>query len=167
MAQGEQSTYPITLPASSSLYLMLSPKREAYRYTADQGPFASLSRSQTMGEPGIGLSQPLHISQSFSRLESTRPTLLGRNRASTLQHGVITEQSRPDITAFSLGENGKTQPKDIFDKNSSDSSLTTSSTGAADAKSSQRIAEGSDELPIELISLTDRYESPLWFINIC
>ena len=113
-----------------------------------------------MGESGNSLSQPLHLSQSFSRLESTRPTLLGRNRASTLQHGVISDQTRSDMTAALPGENGRIQPRDIFDKNSSDSGLTTSSIGA-DAKSSHLIAEDFEELPIELISLTDRYGSPL------
>lgn len=112
-----------------------------------------------MGEPGIGLSRPLHTSQSFSRLESPRPTLLGRNRASTLQHGVTPEQISPERMAFSPAYKGKAQPLDIFDKKCSDGDITPS-TGNADAKSSQILTEDMEELPIELISLTDRYESP-------
>lgn len=122
-----------------------------------QGPFASISRAQTMGEYGPGHPQPLSTSHSFSRLESTPPTPLGQSVASTLRNETTPGSIGPAMDAFQRAGNSNTKSSDIFDKGSGRSS-TAASTGATGSVSPKMIPEEFDELPIELISLTDRYE---------
>lgn len=120
-----------------------------------QGPFASISRVQTMGEYGAGHPQSPHTPHSFSRLESTPSSPLGQSRTSTSQNETTQGNMGPEIKAFQQGGKSQTHSGDIFDKGS-DSSLATATTGATSSVSPQMIPEGFDELPIELVSLTDR-----------
>lgn len=121
-----------------------------------QGPFASISRAQTMAEYGPGHPQPLHTPHSFSRLESTPSSPLSQSRASTSQNETTPGKMGPEAKVFQQGGKSETRSSDIFDKGS-DSSLAAATTGATSSVSPQMIPEGFDELPIELISLTDRY----------
>ncbi len=109
-----------------------------------------------MGEHGTGPLQSLHASQSFSRLDSSRPTLLNRSRARNSQNSSIPENTVSEGNALPEGQNAKTQSADIFDK-SSDSA--TSPKSAAVYTTPLLAPEDFDELPIELISLTDRWVS--------
>lgn len=127
-----------------------------------QGPFASIS-PQTMGEYGAGHPQPLHTSHSFSRLESAPSSPLGQSRASTLQNVNTQSNMGPDMKDPQQGGKIKTISGDIFDKTADGSSVATT-TETTMAISPQILPEGFDELPIELISLTDRYGN-LYFLN--
>ena len=98
------------------------------------GKFPTLSRSQILSDNGIGQSQGVHPSQSFSRLDSSRSTPAIRSRASTLQN-----------------------TRDIFEKSNSDTEMAISRTNHAISSPSQELPHGFDELPIELMSLIDRY----------
>lgn len=98
------------------------------------GKFPTLSRSQTLSDIGIGQSQSVHPSQSFSRLDSSRSTPAIRSRASTLQN-----------------------TRDIFEKSNSATEMALSRTNHAISSPSQEFQHGFDELPIELMSLIDRY----------
>lgn len=122
-----------------------------------QGPFASISRAQTMGEYGAGHHQPLHTPHSFSRLETTPSSPLSESRASNLENETTPGKIGPEKKALQQGGNSKMHSGDIFDK-SSDSSSAAATTSVTSSVSPQVIPEGFDELPIELISLTDRYE---------
>ena len=128
-----------------------------------QGPFASISRAQTMGEHGPSHPQPLSTSHSFSRLEPTPPTPLGQSVVSTLRNETTPGSIGPVMDAFQRAGNSNTKSSDIFDKGSGSSS-TAASTSATGSVSPKMIPEEFDELPIELISLTDRYE-PLYCLR--
>ena len=119
------------------------------KFSADwpRGPFASIARSKTLGEQGTA------SSQSFSRLESTRPTLLGRSRARTLQNGIIPENMVPEANPSSQSQNENIQPGDVFEKGS-DSATSTRSFGCSE--SPVQIQDGFDELPQDVVSLTER-----------
>lgn len=120
-----------------------------------QGPFASISRAQIMAEYGTGHPQPPHTPHSFSRLESTPSSPLGQRRTSTSQNETAQGNMGPERKAFQQGGKSQTHSGDIFDKGS-DSSLATATTSVTSSVSPQMIPEGFDELPIELVSLTDR-----------
>lgn len=110
-----------------------------------------------MGDYGAAHPHTLHTPHSFSRLESTPSSPLNRSRSSTLQNETTPGNIGPEMKAFRQGGNSKPNSGDIFDKGS-DSSLAAATTGVNTSVSPQMIPEGFDELPIELISLTDRYE---------
>ena len=110
-----------------------------------------------MGEYGPGQTQPLSTSHSFSRLESTPPTPLGQSVASTLRNETTPGSIGPVMDAFQRAGNSYTKSSDLFDMGSGSSS-TAASTGVTGSVSPKMIPEEFDELPIELISLTDRYE---------
>lgn len=114
-----------------------------------RGPFASITRSKTLGEQGTA------SSQSFSRLEFTRPALLGRSRARTLQNGTIPENMVPETNPSSHNQNENTQPGDVFEKVSNDATLTRSVGGS---ESPVLVPDGFDELPQDVVSVTERYE---------
>lgn len=109
-----------------------------------------------MGDYGAAHPHTLHTPHSFSRLESTPSSPLNRSRSSTLQNETTPGNIGPEMKAFRQGGNSKPNSGDIFDKGS-DSSLAAATTGVNTSVSPQMIPEGFDELPIELISLTDRF----------
>lgn len=101
-----------------------------------------------MGEQGTA------SSQSFSRLESTRPALLGRSRARTLQNGTIPENMVPEANPSSQSQNENAQPGDVFEKVSDNATL------ARDVDCSElpvKTPDSFDELPQDVVSVTERY----------
>ena len=101
----------------------------------------------------------LHSSKSFSRFEPRRPDTPSRNRASTLQNGVVNELSSPDEQQFSHGNLEEIPPQeDVFEKRLSEESSREPRAARLPSKATiDSLPDGFDELPIELISLTDRY----------
>jgi hypothetical protein len=90
--------------------------------------------------------RPIHVSRSFSKLEPASPDRSNRPlRASTIQNGSIPDRSLTDRSSENAGKTMKGQP-DAFD-------------GAHDDGSEEgtgKLPVDFDELPIELVSLTDR-----------
>jgi hypothetical protein len=94
---------------------------------------------------------PLHASKSLSRIEPASPDRSTRTqRASTIQNGVISETVMSDKPNASK-KNGmpRTQP-DAFEKSSENEDHNTTE------EASGKLPADFDELPIELVSLTDR-----------
>ena len=95
----------------------------------------------------------LHTSKSFSRLEPASQSPLSRSRASTIQGPSIPEILYPQNASLSLESDEKEQKGDIFtedDEESVDGAL-----DEADAPSI-KLPDTSEELPIEIRSLTER-----------
>jgi hypothetical protein len=93
--------------------------------------------------------------KSFSRLESSGPTSpFVRNRATTIQNVVVPKI----VTPLPMSpQDPSTQGKDIFEKRPSlDETDGENSDLEHSLSRSQSLPERFDELPIELISLTDR-----------
>jgi hypothetical protein len=94
--------------------------------------------------------RPLHTSRSFSRIEAASPKPSTRSqRASTIQNGVITEDAMSEVSNDSNKKRGGDQA-DAFEKSSDDESPEAADEGNG------KLRSDFDELPIELISLTDR-----------
>ena len=93
-----------------------------------------------------------HNSKSFSRIEPTRSSPL-RSRASTLSHDLVSEVDNPLSVKWD-DVNGELQHEDVFEKKSPSGSHTV---GNIRPMVPQELPEGFDDLPIELISLIDRY----------
>lgn len=123
------------------------------------GSFPILTRSQTLGEHGIERSQVVYPSQSFSRLDLSRSSPEVRSRASTLQSMASSESVTPVTSNFQRRDMHSVQIGDIFENSSSGAELTTSQTHGTSWDTSQDVPCACDELPIELISLTDRYDA--------
>ncbi len=89
--------------------------------------------------------RPLHISRSFSRIESASPKPPTRNqRASTIQNGVIPEDVMSEAANDSNKKKGGTQA-DAFEKSSDDESPEVADEGNG------KLPSDFHELPIELI----------------
>ncbi|KAK3171869.1 hypothetical protein OEA41_003953 [Lepraria neglecta] len=99
------------------------------------------------------------MSKSFSRLDSPRSSPLSRSRASTLQNGATPELLTSEMTASPLSDNMNRglQQDDIFEKNNLVSGDRGSIQDVNELESPHDVLEGFDELPIELISLIDRF----------
>jgi hypothetical protein len=94
--------------------------------------------------------QPLHVSKSFSKLEPASPDRSTRvQRASTIQNGVNPEGAMSDKSQQAQGS--PRRPTDTFEKSSEDEE-DQGQTGEV----SEKLPPDFDELPIELVSLTDR-----------
>ncbi|KAL8818407.1 MAG: hypothetical protein Q9223_002961 [Gallowayella weberi] len=89
-------------------------------------------------------------------MEPSQISPLARNRASTLQNGARRNLASSE-NSESLGDEAVTsQHGDIFEKDST--SAATTSNGLGPAKEEvQELPTGFDDLPIELVSLTDRF----------
>ena len=109
-------------------------------------------------EPATQRPQNLHISKSFVRHEPSQQSPV-RSRANTLQSRTIPEHTSSMMEALQSRGNisGK---EDIFEKNSSDAAGGTKPS-LADITSPRGMQGDFDELPIEIISLTDRYGATL------
>lgn len=112
-----------------------------------------------MAENKMGQPQGLHSSQSFSRLQPSGLHALGRSRASTLQHGFSSGKTSSEAVIISQNSAKSVRPGDIFEQNTSGLSLAKSQKEPAGSSILEDVPEGFDELPIELVSLTDRYGS--------
>lgn len=112
--------------------------------------------------PGPG-PRPLHTSRSFSRIEPSSPKAFTRaNRASTLQDGKSRTSSSPEKSNLeavkeSLGnqstvyDHGSDEEEEDDDEEEEEDEETN-----AETKDSRKLPTDFDELPIELVSLTDR-----------
>lgn len=88
-------------------------------------------------------------------MESPHPSPLARSRASTLQNGTRPEAATSGTLKAPTVEESNVQKDDIFDKDSA-IALDGSSEPPAIKESLQDVPAGFDDLPIELVSLTDR-----------
>ena len=106
------------------------------------------------------LSRPtdLYSSKSFSRFEPQPQEPRSRNRASTLQNGIISENLSPEKQNFSHGRDDDIPSQgDVFEKrNSSESPRKPRTSSLPSRATMEGLPEDFDELPIELMSLTDR-----------
>ncbi|KAI9824329.1 MAG: hypothetical protein M1819_000889 [Sarea resinae] len=101
--------------------------------------------------------RPLHISKSFSRLEPSSPSPLSRNRASTLQPGTIPEVMLPDKLPSSPENEQRAEHDDIFVKKDVDGEDGHAEDEPGSAGYHLRLSDRFEDLPIELMSLTDRF----------
>jgi len=97
-----------------------------------------------------------HSSKSFSRYEPPKPVTPARSRASTLQNEVLPkDRGAEEAGSGTLRSEETAREGDVFEKRSSEDDK-----GASKPASSNRLVDGLpdgfDELPIELVSLTDR-----------
>lgn len=96
--------------------------------------------------------RPIHVSKSFSKLEPASPDRSTRStRANTIQNGVISEGVMSDKTNTREAKKPKVQPA-AFEKGPQDDG----EPGTGD-ETTGKLPADFDELPIELVSLTDRY----------
>jgi hypothetical protein len=119
--------------------------------------------SSSMKKSEANRPRPLHTSRSFSRIEPSSPKTVTRTaRASTLQDGKKSaesagEKSQLEILKESISSNpnayynGSEEEDDEDDDDEEDDTVT------AKQEAEKKMPKDFDELPIELISLTDRY----------
>ena len=120
------------------------------------GTLASMSDAPVKGSDGSSRPQTPHSSNSFSRLVSSPSSLHARSRASTLQTVSVPGNLSPKMTTSWSNENGGETQEDIFEKSSLVSGVEGIVRDVSEIESSQKLPEGFDELPIELVSLIDR-----------
>lgn len=97
-----------------------------------------------------------HSSKSFSRYEPPKPVTPTRSRASTLQNEMLPNDQGAEMAESSrrhIGEIGR--DGDVFEKRSSEDDNEVSKPPSS-SPLVDRLPDGFDELPIELVSLTDR-----------
>ncbi|KAL9117672.1 MAG: hypothetical protein Q9187_005791 [Circinaria calcarea] len=106
---------------------------------------------------------PLHSSKSFSRFEPPRSNPRSRNRATTLQTSLIPEAQSPEKKGHRSTDDAMVASQtDVFEKQSFDEDPGSSrAAGSALDASIGSLPENFDELPIELISLSDRFIASL------
>lgn len=115
-----------------------------------------MSTPTAFSHPGLSRPATLHGSKSFSRMEAAHSASSARARASTLQIGSTLDSSKSREMHIQRVEDLNGQNGDIFDKDSS--IALDASNDSPTAKEMPRDAPvGFDDLPIELLSLTDRY----------
>ena len=93
-------------------------------------------------------------SHSFTRLASARSSPLSRSRASTIGNGIANQRTDVELEYSSLDENRRLDQDDFFEKDT----LVSSAQGKLQSVNELDLPEGFDKLPIELVSLIDRYE---------
>jgi hypothetical protein len=100
----------------------------------------------------------VQTAKSFTRFEPSKTSPgLGRNRASTIQTGVSPSRTELIISSpISPNRPSNGRPEDIFEKPHTDEDGALSPVLDPSLPRSQSLPERFDELPIELISLTDR-----------
>ena len=94
----------------------------------------------------------LQSSKSFTRYEPSKPEPRSRNRASSLRNGVVANIAENEKRASTLE---LSQGGDVFEKRNSEEDRRETKAVVA-STSVEGLPEGFDELPIELVSLTDR-----------
>lgn len=116
-----------------------------------------MSYAPVIGVNGSSRPQIPHMSKSFSRLASSPSSPLARSRASTLQTVSVAGNLGSEMTTPPLDENSRGKQEDIFEKSSLISSAEGTVRHVSEIEPLQEVPEGFDELPIELISLIDRF----------
>ncbi|MCJ1401553.1 hypothetical protein MMC11_004769 [Xylographa trunciseda] len=96
-------------------------------------------------------------SKSFTRYEPSKPEPRSRNRASSLRNGIAANGPENEKSAPILEQS---QGGDVFEKRNSEEDRRDTKAIAANS-SAEGLPEGFDKLPIELISLTDRFIASL------
>lgn len=109
-------------------------------------------------EPPFGRSQTLQVIKSFSRLEPAAMSPTSRSRASTIQAGTISRGLAPESMDLDSNQYGGSFQEGMVDEKASDGVFEASKADTATDDPPKDVPEGFDELPIELISLTYRYE---------
>ena len=98
----------------------------------------------------------LHSTKSFSRYEPQQIPSPSRSRSSTLQNEIKLETEPSEKTKPGIMLNApSTREEDVFEKNALNSNHDRSKPMNPEVVADQ-FPEGFDDLPIELISLTDR-----------
>lgn len=115
-----------------------------------------MSRAPVIGATGSSRPQNPHMSQSFSRLDSSPSSPLARSRANTVQTFSVSGNLGSNMTTSLLDENREGEEEDIFEKGSLISGTDGTVRDVREIESPQDTPEGFDELPIELVSLIDR-----------
>ena len=100
-------------------------------------------------------------SKSFTRLEPLQSNNLNRNRSSTVPNGETQENGVLKKPASSIVQSQTQEEEDIFERNSLISGEEGSVKEIEQMDSPNDIPEGFDDLPIELISLIDRFVESL------
>ncbi|KAL5339557.1 hypothetical protein BJX70DRAFT_148130 [Aspergillus crustosus] len=114
--------------------------------------------------PDMGIAKPrLHTTRSFPRMDSSDATPLIRSRAKTVQSVAIPETVDSDAFPLSLsGNDEKISSPDLFEKPVvSGQSADDEPHGEEASVLSRKVQDQPDDLPIELISLTDRFVNSL------
>lgn len=109
--------------------------------------------------PENGSGKPiLHSARSFPRMDTSEPSPLARSRAKTVQSVAVTETVGSDALPVPLATADEDQDvgPDVFEKTSSPDGDDTQQSEDASVLSRNAL-DPLEELPIELISLTDRY----------
>ena len=99
-----------------------------------------------------------HLSNSFTRMDALGSGPFPRSRANTI-HGITTpEIVGPDSLTLSSDQESVGEGADVFDKSNSPDSSVVNTIDHLDPSLTrvQSLPSRLDELPIELISLTDR-----------
>jgi hypothetical protein len=95
--------------------------------------------------------RPLQLSKSFSKLEPSSPDRLSRpSRANTIQNGAIPAVPMTDKTNEGENKRPGAQPN-ISEKNEDEGGHEATTEGSG------KLSADFDELPIELVSLADRF----------
>ncbi|KAI9871510.1 MAG: hypothetical protein M1830_002804, partial [Pleopsidium flavum] len=118
-----------------------------------------ISASNTRSHYDSQRPRTLHVSKSFSRLEPSTSSPLRHSQADVLHSADISEILTPENITFSPKSERAAVGGDIFEKPDSDDEAKHGKGRAVISGSTTSLSEGFDNLPIELISLTDRLEN--------
>ncbi|KAL4807100.1 VPS9 domain protein [Aspergillus unguis] len=116
------------------------------------------------GTPDDGFTKPrLHTTRSFPRMDSSDTSPFIRSRAKTVQSVAIPESVDSDSMPLSLVDNEENldDGPDLFEKPGISPSADDDTAGQEASVLSRNVSNQSEELPIELISLTDRFVNSL------
>ncbi len=122
-------------------------------------PVISAPNARSTIDHGSRRSRTLHVSKSFSRLEPSTSSPLIDRRANVSQSEAISEILVPEKITLSPESEQARLRGDIFEKSNSDDEAKPGKDQAVISGSSVDLSEGFNDLPIELISLTDRLEN--------
>ncbi|KAA6412460.1 MAG: hypothetical protein FRX48_03451 [Lasallia pustulata] len=120
-----------------------------------------MTNDRHAGEPAFRRPQPLQVTKSFSRLEPAVRSPVSRSRASTVHAGTISRGLAPESMDLDLNQYGGSFEDGVVDEKGSHGVFEASKVDTATDDLPKDVPEGFDELPIELISLTDRFISSL------
>ena len=125
-----------------------------------------MTNARHAGEPAFRRPQALQVTKSFSRLEPAVRSPVSRSRASTVHAGTIARGLAPESMDLDLNQYGGSFEDDVVDEKGPDGIFEASKVDTATDVLPKDVPEGFDELPIELISLTDRYENACYPASI-
>ncbi|KAL1968588.1 hypothetical protein VTN77DRAFT_1798 [Rasamsonia byssochlamydoides] len=112
--------------------------------------------STTPSENGSKTPRALHPMRSFTRMETSSVSPFARSRAKTIQTPTPLDTDSLPLSSSPDYDDANKGPDIFEERDSIDSDL-----GSTAAQSEQRLGDGSDALPIELASLSDRFVESL------